>query len=206
MNETTGSPLKNESRAVSREGRWLTIPNGLCAIRLVGSFALVPLAIYDRPSAFLITYLALAATDWVDGKLARRLNQESKLGPKLDSAADVTMYAALLFGAGWMFGTTLLGESLLIGAVVVSYAGSCLASVVKFRRLPSYHTRGAKISGFLILLAVIALFLAWSIWPLRIAAFFVTLTNLEATLITLALSERRDDVPTLYHALRKTPL
>lgn len=189
------------SNGVTPPDRWLTVPNALCLTRLFGSFALLPLAVYDQSLSFLILFVALSATDWVDGKIARWLNQRSRIGPKLDTAADVTMYAAVLFGTVWLFHRTLLNESLLIGAAVVSYCASGVASLLKFKRWPSYHTRAAKLSWGITLLAVIALFLEWSVWPLRIAAFAVTVTNLEAMLITLALGERRDDVPTVFHVL-----
>ena len=191
-----------EPRDATAADRLWTVPNVLSVVRLVGSLVLVPLAVYEWPVAFLITYLALTATDWIDGKLARWLGQVSKIGPKLDSASDVTMYTALLFGLLWLFGDALLGEAVLIATAAASYAISCLVSLLKFHRLPTYHTRAAKISWFVVLAAVVALFLDWSIWPLRLAAVTVLLTNLEATLITFVLPRAVEDLPSLYHALR----
>jgi len=182
--------------------RWLTIPNALCMIRLLGAFVLPALAIVDRPVAFVVTYLVLTSTDWIDGKLARWLNQESKIGPKLDTIADVTMYGGLLFGLIWLFGETLMNEIVWLGVPVLAYAASCAASLFKFHRLPSYHTRAAKISWFVVLIAVLALTLDWSIWPLRIAAMAVFVTNLEALLITVVLSTKQNDVPSIFHAAR----
>lgn len=76
------------------------------------------------------------------------------------------------------------------------------AGLWKFGRWPSYHTRGAKTSWLLVLIATVSLLTDWSIWPLRIAAWGVTLTNVEATLITIVLPRWQADVPSLYHALR----
>jgi CDP-diacylglycerol--glycerol-3-phosphate 3-phosphatidyltransferase len=181
--------------------RLLTIPNALCMIRLLGAFVLPVLAVANQPVAFVITYLVLTSTDWIDGKLARWLNQTSKIGPKLDTVADVTMYGGLLFGLVWLYGGTLVSEAMLLGTGLVSYAGSCLASLIKFRRLPSYHTRAAKISWFVVLIAVVALFLDWSIWPLRVACMAVVLTNLESILITVVLPKKQNDVPSIFHAI-----
>ncbi len=195
-------PHDHVSSVAGPTDRWLTLPNVLCLVRLLGAFVLPPLAIAHRPVAFVITYLALTSTDWVDGKLARWLKQESKIGPKLDTVADVTMYGGLLFGLIWIFGNTLIGEAGWFIAGLVTYAGSCLASIWKFRRFPSYHTRAAKISWFIVLVAVVALFLNGSIWPLRLATIAVTLTNLEAIIITYVLQQPREDVPSLWHAAR----
>lgn len=183
--------------------RWLTVPNALCVVRLIGSLALFPIAMHEKPSSFLLTYLALAATDWVDGRIARSLNQRSRIGAKLDSLSDAAMFAALLFGVFWLFGNTLSGDYPLILAAVGSYMVSCLLTLVKFGRLPSYHTRAAKVSWFLTSVAVVALFLQWSLWPLRVAALLVTLANCEAILITAVMTEIQDDVPTLWHAVRQ---
>jgi len=203
MSDSQNSINQENGSLAASQDRWLTVPNGLCVVRLVGSCALIPIALQELPSLFLAAYLALMFTDWIDGRIARWYRQSSRIGPKLDTAADVAMYSALLFGTIWMFGSLLVDESLLISVAVVSYGFSCLASLLKFHRLPSYHTRGAKLSSGLMLAAVISLFLGWSLWPLRVAAFCVTLTNLEAILITLVLSESRDNVPTVFHALSR---
>lgn len=69
--------------------RLLTIPNLLSVLRLAG----VPLFLYlllgPREDGWAILVLVLAGfSDWLDGKLARWLNQMSNLGALLDPAAD----------------------------------------------------------------------------------------------------------------------
>jgi peptide/nickel transport system permease protein len=78
----------------------LTVPNVLGALRFLGSPWLVLLGVAGRETAFLVLFLALTFTDWLDGKLAGWLDQRSKIGPRLDSLADLTMYAALVLGLG----------------------------------------------------------------------------------------------------------
>ena len=70
--------------------------------------------------------LALAGlSDWLDGKLARALNQVSELGMKLDPAADRLYILVALIGLAvrgiipwWLFGA-LLGRELLVGAAIL---------------------------------------------------------------------------------------
>lgn len=75
-----------------------TIPNLLSLLRL----GLVPVFLYlilaDYPLlAFLV--LALASfTDWLDGYLARKLNQVTRIGALLDPAADRLYIFATLIG------------------------------------------------------------------------------------------------------------
>src|SRR5271163_2356285 len=69
--------------------RVLTVPNLLSAIRLV----LIPVFIYvllvAHANGWAVAILMFSgASDWADGKIARLLNQSSKLGALLDPAVD----------------------------------------------------------------------------------------------------------------------
>ncbi|MDX2417386.1 MAG: CDP-alcohol phosphatidyltransferase family protein [Xanthomonadales bacterium] len=182
--------------------RLLTIPNIICGVRLAGSFVLVAIAWRDQQEVFLWFFLFLAMTDWVDGKLAILLNQRSVFGARLDSWADAALYAALLLGAAMMRSATLGSELAWIIPAVATYMISTAAGFWKFHRWPSYHTRAAKTSWFLIVVGAIGLFIDWSLWPMRIALAAATITNLEAILITVISTTWRADITSVYHAWR----
>ncbi|MCA9122051.1 MAG: CDP-alcohol phosphatidyltransferase family protein [Planctomycetaceae bacterium] len=178
------------------------VPNALCAIRFIGSFVLVGVALADASSSFVLLLTFLLMTDWVDGKLAILLKQQTKLGAKLDTLADVSLYLALLFGLLWLKNAELADQWIWMGIAMASYALSVLAAFVKFRTFPSYHTRAAKTCWLLVSIASLALFAGWSVWPIRVAAVAVTATNLEAVAITIVLRSPRVDLPSIYHAWR----
>lgn len=182
--------------------RVVTVPNVICAIRLLGSIVLAVLAVLGRGAAVLWLFVALMISDWVDGKLAILLNQKSALGARLDSWADAALYSAMLFCALWLHGETLRAELGWIVAAVGSYAVTTLAGLWKYKRWPSYHTRAAKTSWFLIAVGVVCLFGGWTLWPLRVALIAVTLTNLEAVLITILSPAWRADVGSVFRVLR----
>jgi len=182
--------------------RLLTIPNLLCMVRLAGSGVLVPIALQEQHGLFLWLFLFLAATDWLDGKLAILLNQRSVFGARLDSWADAALYAALTFGIIYLYGELLRAELIWIGSALGSYLLSTLAGFWKYGRWPSYHTRAAKTSWLLTAIAVIALFTDSSLWWLRLATVAVTLTNLEALAITAISPRWHADVTSVYHAWR----
>ncbi|MBB5157891.1 cardiolipin synthase [Saccharopolyspora phatthalungensis] len=76
---------------------WWTLPNLLSVIRLAG----VPVFLWLLlgPKADLLALLVLVIsglTDWLDGKLARWLNQYSRIGELLDPAADRLYIVATL--------------------------------------------------------------------------------------------------------------
>ena len=77
------------SRPDELPDRWLTIPNLLSVIRL----ALVPVFLWlllgPKADGWALAVLVYSGvSDWADGKLARWLNQASRLGAILDPAAD----------------------------------------------------------------------------------------------------------------------
>jgi len=183
--------------------RLVTIPNLLCLIRLAGSFVLVAIAWLNLPDTFLYLFIFLAMTDWLDGKLAILLNQRSVFGARLDSWADAALYFALLAGLIRLYGETLYREIIWVIPALASYLISTVAGFWKYRRWPSYHTLSAKTSWFLTIVGVLGLFTDWSLWPLRIALLVITITNLEAILITSVSPVWRADVSSILHVWRK---
>lgn len=89
----TSSPAARPAPPSARDRIW-TVPNVLSFLRLLG----VPLFLWlllgghrNQPAADGVALLVLVAsgiTDWLDGKLARVLNQQSRFGELLDPAAD----------------------------------------------------------------------------------------------------------------------
>jgi cardiolipin synthase len=74
------------------QSRVVTIPNAISLARLAGVPVFLWLVLGVRTPAgdwWALGLLAVASlSDWLDGKLARALNQQSKLGEVLDPAAD----------------------------------------------------------------------------------------------------------------------
>lgn len=73
----------------------LTVPNALSFTRILLIPAFVALIVHrgtELPGMLL--FAAVAATDWVDGYVARRTNQVSELGRVLDPVADRLAVAA----------------------------------------------------------------------------------------------------------------
>ena len=192
----------NRDPASSRQHSKLNVPNLLSAFRLIGSPILAVLAHEKMETAFFWLLVGLLLSDWLDGKIAIYLNQQSTFGARLDSIADAAMYLALLVGLWYLKQDFVKEEVIWILVLGVSFCLTSLAGLIKYRRLPSYHTQMAKFSWFLITVAVIVLFSNGSYWPMQIAMATVILTNLEATVITAILPEWRTGVLSIFHALR----
>jgi cardiolipin synthase len=113
--------------AAGGEDRVLTAANVVTTLRLAGVFVFVWLLFGAGLQTAAATLLAvLGATDWLDGQLARRLHQVSRIGKVLDPAADrvlvgTAVIAAIVHGAVplWFGLLTVVREALVSGTVLV---------------------------------------------------------------------------------------
>ena len=80
--------------------RVLTIPNAISAARLAGVPVFLWLVLGPRTATAdywaVALLIAAGVSDWLDGKIARALNQGSRLGQVLDPAADRLYIAATI--------------------------------------------------------------------------------------------------------------
>ena len=102
--------------------RVLTVPNVLSALRLAG----VPLFLYwvlvtEQDGRAILLLMAAGASDYADGKIARRYGQFSRLGQLLDPAADRLYILATLValvardGLPWGFAVALIARDVVLG-------------------------------------------------------------------------------------------
>ena len=78
----------------------LNLPNLLTVARLIAAPGVAVAFLYfNRPGAdwfALLLFVSAAATDWIDGRLARAWGQQTKLGTMLDPIADKAMVVIAL--------------------------------------------------------------------------------------------------------------
>lgn len=179
------------------------VPNALSGLRFVGAFVIAGLALAGLDSFLIPTIVLLMITDWLDGKIAVRWHQQTVFGSRLDSLADVSFYSAALFALAWLHTEVVRSEVVWLLPAMGVYLLNSVWGWIRFGRIPTYHTRAAKIAWLLCTLAILGVLTAREGWPLRWAGMWVLLVNLEALLITLVLPRGAVDVPSLYHALRR---
>ncbi|NUR70175.1 MAG: CDP-alcohol phosphatidyltransferase family protein [Hamadaea sp.] len=106
--------------------RILTIPNAISFLRLLG----VPLFLYlflgPHAWGWAVAVLAIGGTtDWIDGYLARRLGQVSRLGELMDPVADRLYILATIVAltvedvVPWAFTIALLAREAVLSVVVL---------------------------------------------------------------------------------------
>ena len=103
----------------------VTLPNLLSLTRLLGVPLFLWLLLGPHADGWALLVLALSGvTDWADGVLARKLNQQSRLGELLDPAVDRLYILASLLGLllrhiipVWLV-VLLIGRDLLLAATL----------------------------------------------------------------------------------------
>src|SRR5215469_684264 len=110
--------------------RVLTIPNLISLARLLGVpvFLWLVIGLQSPAGDWWAVGLLIASgvSDWLDGKIARALNQQSRLGQLLDPAADRLYIVATIIALAvrtiipwWLVGVLALRELLLAGVLGV---------------------------------------------------------------------------------------
>jgi cardiolipin synthase (CMP-forming) len=112
-----------------QQDRVITIPNMISFARLAGVPVFLWLVLGPRTKAgdwWALGLLAAAGlSDWLDGKIARAMNQQSRIGELLDPAADrlyivSTVIALAIRGIiGWWLVAALAVRELVLGVVLL---------------------------------------------------------------------------------------
>jgi cardiolipin synthase len=140
----------------------VNVPNAISFGRLLilTPLFVVLLLVFRNPLLALITLIVLGITDWADGFIARRFDQQTDLGKKLDPIADrISQFVvcATLVVAGlvplWMAIVILLSDLLLGITILVRKPG-----IVKVRWIGRVRTV-LLMAGFPLLLLIA------SFWP-----------------------------------------
>ena len=186
----------------------LTIPNLVSGLRVLA----VPYFWYvllgqDRVALAAGLIFIIGSTDWIDGYLARRLNQISEFGKLLDPLADRLMIASALVAgllAGVLpkvIGWPLLAREVLIGIGGLVLAGRGLgklevrwlgkaATFALYGAIPSFYLVSADVAPWLFgppawIAGVVGLLLYWYVGAQYVRDIWVKLGSVESASGTL---------------------
>lgn len=182
----------------------LTIPNILSLYRLF-MFPVILLMIFLRQEmVFAILLVISLNTDVWDGFIARRFNQQTAIGARIDSLADIGVYITALLGIT-LFKIDEMGpDAWLFYVFVASYVITHLSPLIKFGTIQSFHLWSIKFGGYLQGIFFILLFFVGYV-PL----YFYVMVNIsllafiENLTIQLILPEMRSDIKGLWWVLKE---
>jgi cardiolipin synthase len=123
---TAASDTGSTTGMATRSHRVMTVPNALSVLRLLGVPLFLWLLLGPHADGWALLVLAVSGfTDWADGVLARKLNQQSELGALLDPAVDRLYILASLAGlvfrhiVPWWLVILIVGRDLVLGAALI---------------------------------------------------------------------------------------
>jgi CDP-diacylglycerol--glycerol-3-phosphate 3-phosphatidyltransferase len=181
------------------DGPMWNLPNALSLFRIGMVPVLLGLAIAGHAKLFLAGLALTLTSDIADGYAARKLDQCTALGTRLDSWGDLLTYAVLLPSAALLWPDPVRAEWTWIALALAAFALPTSYGFLKFGQLTSYHTWGAKTSALLIGPGVLLLLGLGEPILFRIATGVLTLAALEEITITTHLDSLRANVPSFLH-------
>lgn len=138
------------------KNKYLTAPNIITLMRIVGTVALV----FIKPLSplFFAVYTFTGITDAFDGFIARKTGTASEFGARLDSIADLLFYSVTLVKLLPILWASLPREIwYAVAAVLIVRLCSYLTAALKYRRFASLHTYLNKLTGLTVFLIPYAL-------------------------------------------------
>jgi phosphatidylglycerophosphate synthase len=175
-----------------------SIHNLLSLLRLT----LVPMLIVSAYMGCVTTFLVVLAisllSDVLDGYLARKLNQVSELGAKLDSWGDMLTYGSMILGLYWIWPDVFFEQAAYLLATMIFFIAPVALALSKFGEYPSYHTWGAKVAAVLMAPAYYMLVLWGADQFFRGVILLHVLVACEEIVITLLLSRPRSNVRSVF--------
>ena len=181
----------------------MTIPNILSLSRIAAAPFLIVASYYGSEKLFFILFSLMLVSDVLDGYIARKLHQCSKIGSKLDSIGDFVTYLSLPLSVWWLWPEIIKAEFAYIVATVLIYLLPGVVALVKFHQPVAYHTWLTKVTAVAISVGIILLLFTKNSLFFHFAIAVLALEAAENILITLILSRPQTNVRSLWHIVRK---
>jgi cardiolipin synthase len=157
-----------EDRDIVVHDKVWTVANAITAVRLLGLPLFVWLMVGPRAYVWAFVTLALVgATDWVDGYVARRFDQVTRLGRLMDPLIDRMLLATAALTLVWVGFLPAWLALLVVGRDIALLAGVAL----RYKGVPPVPvSRTGKFATACLLIGVPCFLLAHVDWPLAGAA------------------------------------
>jgi phosphatidylglycerophosphate synthase len=181
--------------------RNFNLPNAISTLRILLVPLLAMLAFRGWGRAFTMLLAASLLMDFLDGYLARHLNQQTSLGAQLDSWGDFLTVLVYPAAAAWLQPVLLRRNTFWVALAALAYFTPIIFGLVKYRRLTSYHTRLMTFTAYVMGGAAVAFFAGWSDVPLQVASVILLVAGAEEICISATLPVWQANVRGLRHAL-----
>ena len=152
------------------------IANIITISRILSSIYLLFCPVFSV--SFYIMYLFCGITDMADGIIARKTKSISKLGARLDTAAD-SVFVAVCFAKIlplMQFPTWLWTWIVIIAIIKI---GNVVLGLISSKKLVSIHTIWNKVTGFLLFLLPLTLSFIEPVYSSSVVCFMATFSAIN---------------------------
>jgi len=179
--------------------------NGITIYRIIAAPLLLLLMIKHHAEIFKWLLALSFLTDTIDGYLARQYKVVSILGAKLDSVADDLTVAVAFTGIIIVNPEFLRQEMIPVIVLLVLFMLQAASAFVRYGKMSSFHTYGAKIAAILQgIFLLLFFFLDEPVYILFYLAIAVTAIELlEEIVLVWMLPKWKTNVKGLYWVLRQ---
>ena len=103
-------------------------------------------------AAFYIIYICCGISDMLDGVVARKSKNESKIGARLDSASDIVFFIVAIIK---ILPVLNLSKGIIIWTVIIALikVTNVICAYICYKKLVLPHTIANKITGFILFIA-----------------------------------------------------
>jgi phosphatidylglycerophosphate synthase len=180
------------------------IINGITLYRIVSAFLLFYLIYAGHPEIFKWLLAVSFFTDLIDGYLARKFQVTSVAGSFLDSIGDDLTVLAGMAGMYFFKHEFLIEQRYILLTLLGFFFLQIGASLIRYKKISSFHTLLAKLAAILQGSFMILLFLLPEpIYLLFYAAALVTFLDLvEEIILVFILREWKINVKGIYWVLK----
>ena len=121
--------------------------NGISILRIIFSLSLIFVDLFTWE--FVLLYLLCGASDILDGYIARKTKTESIFGARLDTIADIIMFAVILY---IFIPVISLSNTLIIWLLIIVSIRilSIIVIFFKYKKFAMLHTLSNKVTGILV--------------------------------------------------------
>lgn len=181
-----------------------TISNYLTCYRFVSAPVILYFIFSGRSSLFMVFIILNLITDALDGFFARRLNQHTDFGARMDSIADKVTYALAIIG---LFVFKMEEMQPYLGSLLTFVGLGVIAliqSYIKFGKISSLHTYATKAGGYMQGIFFFVLFTHGFVPVLYyIMITWAILSVLEMIAMQVIITEMKPNLKGLYWVLKE---
>jgi len=182
----------------------MNLPNLISSFRILAAPVLWYLIYVNNQPAFAWLLTAAFFTDLIDGVIARKTRQVSKLGSKLDSIGDSLTILTGLLGLSFFRFELVQQYWIEIVIVVALHFIQLLLSLWRYGKISSFHTWSAKTAALFVgIFILVTLHFDFIPWLFYLSLLLLVIDGIEDSILVFLLPKWENDVKGVYWVLKK---